>query len=59
MYSAHNKGKYLVAERFVKTLKNKIYKHMASISKSMNIKKFNDKVNIQPYISLHNQNKAC
>ena len=59
MYSTHNKGKYLVAERFVKTLKNKIYKHMASLSKSMYTEKFNDKVNVQQYISLHNQNKAC
>ena len=47
MYSTHNKGKFIVAERFVKTLKNKIYKHVASISKSMYIEKFNDKVNIQ------------
>ena len=26
MYSTHNKGKSFVAERFIKTLKNKIYK---------------------------------
>ena len=29
MYSAHNEGKSVVAERFIRTLKNKIYKHMA------------------------------
>ena len=33
MYSAHNEGKSVVAERFIKTLKNKIYKYMTSISK--------------------------
>ena len=33
MYSTHNKGKSVVAERFIRTLKNKIYKHMTAISK--------------------------
>ena len=28
MYSTHNKGKSVVAERFIRTLKDKIYKHM-------------------------------
>ena len=28
MYSTHNEGKFVIAERFIKTLKNKIYKHM-------------------------------
>ena len=28
MYSIHNKGKSVVAERFIRTLKNKIFKHM-------------------------------
>ena len=31
MYSAYNEGKSVVAERFIRTLKNKIYKHMAAI----------------------------
>ena len=31
MYSAHNKGKSVVTERFIRTLKDKIYKHMTSI----------------------------
>ena len=30
MYSAHNGGKPVVAERFIRTLKNKIYKHITS-----------------------------
>ena len=29
MYSTHNKGKSVVAERFIKTLKGKIYQKMA------------------------------
>ena len=35
MYSIHNKGKFVVAERFIRTLKNKIFKHMAAISKNI------------------------
>ena len=33
MYSTHNEGKSVVAERFIKTLKSKIYKYMISVSK--------------------------
>ena len=33
MYSMHNEGKSVVAERFITTLKNKIYKHMTANSK--------------------------
>ena len=33
IYSTHNQGKSVVAERFIRTLKNKIYKHMTSILK--------------------------
>ena len=33
MYSTHNEEKSVVAERFVTTLSNKIYKYMTSISK--------------------------
>ena len=31
MYSTNNEGKSVVAERFIKTLKNKIYKHVTTI----------------------------
>ena len=31
MYSTHNEGKFVVAERFIRTLKRKIYKYMTSI----------------------------
>ena len=35
MYSTYNEGKSVVAERFTKTLKNKIYKHMTTIGKNV------------------------
>ena len=35
VYSTHNEGKSVVAERFNRTLKNKIYKYMNSISKKV------------------------
>ena len=35
MYSTYNEGKSVVAERFIRTLKNKIYKHMTAISKNI------------------------
>ena len=37
MYSTFNEGKSVVAERFIRTLKNKIYKHMTIISKNVYI----------------------
>ena len=33
MYSTHNEGKSVVAERFMRTIKNKIYKYITSVSK--------------------------
>ena len=45
MYSTHNGGKSVVAERFIRTLKNKIYKYMTSISKHVYIDKLEDIVN--------------
>ena len=45
MYSLHNEGKSVVAERFIRTLKNKIYNYMTSITKNMYIDKLNDIVN--------------
>ena len=44
-YSAHNEGKSVVAERFIRTLKNKIYKYITSISKNVYIDKLDDIVN--------------
>ena len=45
MYSIHNEGKSVVAERFTRTLKTKIYKYMTSISKNVCIDKLDDIVN--------------
>ena len=45
MYSTHNERKSVVAERFIRTLKSKIYKHMTSISKNVYIDKLDDIVN--------------
>ena len=35
MYSTYNEGKSVGAERFIKTLKNKIYKYMTAISENV------------------------
>ena len=45
MYSTYNEGKSVVAERFIRTLKNKIYKHMTTISKNVYFDVFDDIVN--------------
>ena len=45
MYSTHNEGKTVVAERFTRTLKNKIYKWMTSISRNLYIDNLDDIVN--------------
>ena len=45
MYSTYNEGKSVVAERFIRTLKNKIFKHMTNISKNIYIDVLNDTVN--------------
>ena len=42
MYSTHNEGKFVVAERFIGTTKKKIYKYMTSISKNVYIDKLDD-----------------
>ena len=42
MYSTHNEGKSVGAERFIRTLKNKIYKHMTAISKNVYFDVLND-----------------
>ena len=35
IYSTHNERKSVVAERFIRNLKNKIFKHMTAISKNV------------------------
>ena len=45
VYSTHNEGKSVVAERFIRALKNKIHKYMTSISKNVYIDELDDIVN--------------
>ena len=42
MYSTFNEGKSVVAERFIKILKNKLYKHMTTIGKNVCIDVLDD-----------------
>ena len=51
MYSTYNEGKSVVTERFIRTLKNKVFKHIRAISKNVyfdvldeNVNKYNNKV---------------
>ena len=45
MYSTYNEEKSVITERFIRTLKNKIYKYMTPVSKNAYIDKFDDIVN--------------
>ena len=45
MYSIYNKVKSVVAKRFIRTLKNKIFKHMTVISKNVYFDVLDDIVN--------------
>ena len=49
MYSRHNEGKSVISERSIRTLKNKIYKYMTSISKNAQIDKLDGIVNKYNY----------
>ena len=42
MYSTNNEGRSVIAERFIRTIKNKIYKYMTLISKNVYIDKLDD-----------------
>ena len=45
MYSTYNEGKSVFAERFIRTLKEKIFKHMAAVSKNFYFDVLDDIVN--------------
>ena len=45
MYSTYNEGKSVVAERFIRTLKNKLYKHMTAAGKNVYYDVLDDVVN--------------
>ena len=68
IYSTYNEGKSVVAERFIRTLKNKLYKHMTAagknvyydvldyvVSKYNNTKHSTIKNNKRVYIDEHNE----
>ena len=45
MYSTFNEGKSVVAERFIRTLKNKLYKHMTATGENVYYDVLDDAVN--------------
>ena len=45
MYSTYNEGKSVITERLIRTLKNKIFKHMTAISKNVYFDVLDDIVN--------------
>ena len=45
MYSTHSEGESVVAERFIRTLKNKLYKHKTTVSKNVYFDVLDDIVN--------------
>ena len=45
MYSTYNKGKSVAPERFIRTLKNKIFKHTTAVSKNVYFDVLDDIVN--------------
>ena len=45
MYSTYNEWKSVVAERFIRTLKNKIFKHMTAVSRNVYFDVLGDIVN--------------
>ena len=42
IYSTHNEGKSIAAERFIRTLKSRVYKYMTSVSKNVYIDNLDD-----------------
>ena len=45
MYSIHYEGKSVVAERFIRILKNRIYKYITAVSKNVYFDVLHDTVN--------------
>ena len=52
----HNEGKFMIAKRFSRTLKNKIYKYMTPVPKNVHINKLHD-IGINPTIHIIEQSK--
>ena len=45
MYSTHNEEKSVLAERFIRTLKKKIHKHMTDVSQNVYVDKLDNIIN--------------
>ena len=45
MYSTHNEGKSVVPKKLIRTLKNKIFKHVTAVSKNVYFDMLGDIVN--------------
>ena len=58
MYSTYHEGKSVVAERFIRTLKNKIFKHVTAISKNVYFGVLDDIVNKYNNSSQNNKNET-
>ena len=56
MYLTFNEEKFVAAERFIGTLKNKIYKYLTLVPKNVCIDKLDDAVN-EYYNTYHRQLK--
>ena len=52
MYSIHNEGKSVTTERFIRNLKNKLFKYMTSVSRNVYIYKLNDIVRVNTMIHI-------
>ena len=66
MYSTYNEGKSVVAERFIRTLKNKLYKHMTAIGKNVYwnvlddvVDQYNDTINRSIGMKPKDVKKSC
>ena len=58
MYSTYNEGKSVAVERFIRTLKNKIFKHMAAVSNNIYFNVLDDIANKYNDSSQNNKNET-
>ena len=59
MFSIHNEGKSVVAERFIRTFRNKIYKYFTSVSKNVYIDRFHNIVKNTTIHIIAQSKKGC
>ena len=58
MYSTYNEGKSVAVERFIRTLKNKIFKHMTTVSNNIYFNVLDDIANKYNDSSQNNKNET-